>query len=669
MQDIGYAISWLHSVTSLLILGTLLIALLLAGRLTNLAATSQYLFKATSAMVVISLISGLFLPSLQAISMANDASAAFNIESIKLILFSTRFGMVWATQEALAVLLFLSLIFRIELLTKLSFKSFLLWAIFLSASALVIGAFKGHAAGLEPAWPGLLGHGIHVLAAGSWLGALPALCFLLHQSTKPNATLAPKQAAQLLTGFSPLAGMMAGAILLSGVLIGYLQISDWSQLFSTPYGLYLLLKVGLFICMLSIAGVIRQRLLPTYSTNMPIKQANLSISKWVLLEVSVGFVLLAFANVLKNTTPASHETEIVWPFDFRLSLDATWSESASVQTQVFFGIMLICLAIGLAVYLFRFKQRVKLAFITGISLGLAGIATVIQPLAVEAYPDTYRNSSVPYDAITIRNGGDIFKQLCVSCHGVEGEGDGVLADTLDVMLMDLNNMHSDDSTAGDMYWSFTQELFKDAYHSAIDPLDEDETWELINYLNATAASHAGLSLYTYIEPNSPFLGAPDFYYANNETSGNLKDFREDKAVLLVLFSWPQDKARLDELKRHHEGITANNAEIIAVEIAAPNNDIKGVRPSYPFIIVSEQTEAIVNSYSLFRRSFINKRDFDFTRPPSHIEFIIDRFGYLRARWIPESSTSTWSDVSLLNTQLKKLAAEPEILPPPEGHAH
>lgn len=668
MEYLGFAIDWLHSTTSLLILGTLVIALLSADRLTT--PFQQELLKITVIMAVVLLISGLFLPSLQAISFAGDTAAALSIKPIKVILFSTRFGAVWAAQESLAILLLLSLYTKSTLIQKIGIRPFLMWAITLSSILLFTGVFKGHAAGLEPAWPGLLGHGIHLLAAGSWLGALPALLFLMHASNKQLANAPePKHVAPLLARFSLLARTMVGLILLSGTLIGYLQISRWGELFATPYGEYLLIKVLLFIIMLSIAGIIRRHFLPQYNTNKPTSIVNLAISKWVLLESSIGFILLGVANAIKNTTPAAHEEISLWPFNFRLSLEATWEVSSSVQTQVFLGFILMALAIGLTTYFLRFKSDKKLAFIMGICLSLAGAVVAVQPLAITAYPDTYRTSTVPYDAISIRNGADIFSSRCADCHGIEGKGDGILSDTLDVMLMDLNQMHTAGATAGDMYWSLTQERFKDTFHSAIPPLDEDETWELINYLSAQTISYTGLSLYTYIEPLKPFLAAPDFYYATHTTSGNLKDFREDKAVLLVLFSWPKGKSRLDALKKNYKKIAATNTEIIAVEIINPNNEVKGIKPNYPFVLVTEQTVPIVNTYSLFRRSTMNKRDFSISSPLEHIEFMIDRFGYLRARWIPEANTSHWTDFSLLSNELEKLAEEPEILAPPDEHVH
>ena len=45
------------------------------------------------------------------------------------------------------------------------------------------------------------------------------------------------------------------------------------------------------------------------------------------------------------------------------------------------------------------------------------------------------------------------------------------------------------------------------------------------------------------------MGPPNFsYMAHDGSSGTLKDFRGQKNVLLVLFSWPQSRERLAQLQ-------------------------------------------------------------------------------------------------------------------------
>lgn len=52
-----------------------------------------------------------------------------------------------------------------------------------------------------------------------------------------------------------------------------------------------------------------------------------------------------------------------------------------------------------------------------------------------------------------------------------------------------------------------------------------------------------------IIPENPAIASPVFTYSTySDFSGNLKDFRFQKNVLLVLFSWPQSQQRLNQLR-------------------------------------------------------------------------------------------------------------------------
>jgi hypothetical protein len=54
-------------------------------------------------------------------------------------------------------------------------------------------------------------------------------------------------------------------------------------------------------------------------------------------------------------------------------------------------------------------------------------------------------------------------------------------------------------------------------------------------------------------------------------------------------------------------------------------------------------------------------------PELHAEFLIDRSGYIRARWLPVEDDS-WSDPGFIETQLE-MGREPPEPPPPGPHEH
>jgi copper resistance protein D len=94
-----------------------------------------------------------------------------------------------------------------------------------------------------------------------------------------------------------------------------------------------------------------------------------------------------------------------------------------------------------------------------------------------------------------------------------------------------------------------------------------------------------------------------------------------------------------------------------------------ITANVPFPVVTQGAHEIVQSYTLFRRT-LNKPDLlgPGTLPP-HMEFLVDRFGYLRARWIPDADGPGWSSTDMLMQQVAQLNRESEILPPPGDHVH
>ena len=88
----------------------------------------------------------------------------------------------------------------------------------------------------------------------------------------------------------------------------------------------------------------------------------------------------------------------------------------------------------------------------------------------------------------------------------------------------------------------------------------------------------------------------------------------------------------------------------------------------PFPVVEGGSE-IGRAYGEFRRSISDPDLFGEGKIPSHMELLVDRFGYLRGRWLPQQDSTGWSDGQLLSAQLDQLQREPQILPPAADHVH
>ena len=54
--------------------------------------------------------------------------------------------------------------------------------------------------------------------------------------------------------------------------------------------------------------------------------------------------------------------------------------------------------------------------------------------------------------------------------------------------------------------------------------------------------------------------------------------------------------------------------------------------------------------------------------PPHMELLIDRSGYLRARWLPGVGGTGWANPTMVAAELQQLAREAPA-PPPSEHVH
>lgn len=148
----------------------------------------------------------------------------------------------------------------------------------------------------------------------------------------------------------------------------------------------------------------------------------------------------------------------------------------------------------------------------------------------------------------------------------------------------------------------------------------------------------------------------------------LKEYRERKSVLLVFYSQPFSAKRLVELARVYPQLQSSGTEVIAIALPGATSS-----PSLPFSVVTDGAQEAATAYLLFRRTLSDPGKTVLGEPPSHMEFLIDRFGYVRARWLPQEdgggATDDWYDPKFLLSQIERIAREPRILPPPDDHVH
>jgi putative copper resistance protein D len=284
---------------------------------------------------------------------------------------------------------------------------------------------------------------------------------------------------------------------------------------------------------------------------------------------------------------------------------------------------------------------------------------------VDAYPTTYRRSPLPYQAASIAKGTAFYAARCAVCHGRAGKGDGPGGAGLPKLPADLTAPHTGQHTAGDLFWWITHGIRVSGMPAFGETLAEDERWDLINFLRALAAGEQARALTPVVERNGPRVVAPDFSYAVGPTPPrNLKEFRGRWMALVVLFSLPESRRRMDQLAAAYREIEFSGTEVVAVPMDADPAIIGrlGATPPILFPVVTEGAEEISRAYTLFSRTLESSA-------PRHVEFLIDRQGYLRARWVPGGGDRGWDDLGLLRAEIRRLDTEQPSGPAPDEHVH
>ena len=540
--------------------------------------------------------------------------------------------------------------------------------------ALAIGSFASHPAAEEQSIVAILPYALHLIGASVWFGGLPGvLAVLVHAAQiHPQGTM-ERSGLTLLKQFSFIALPLMIGIVATGLVVADRMVGgNYAALFATMYGWLLNTKLTLLAVILSIAGRAHFVWLPSIErTGSQAPSAVHQLRKKLTVEFGLAVVLVVVATLLANAVPAKHETIDHWPYPFRFSIDATWDDWL-VRTLVSIGVALLILT-GAMIVLGRTRQwGVLRRIVIPALLGILGIASTFYPIAVQSYPETYRKTPVPFDAISIANGAGLFAANCVPCHGPQAKGNGVLAKTLPKQPVDLlTEPHTAMHTAGDFFHWLTYGRFNGVMPPFGEKFSEEERWDVLNFLHANARGYQARIINSRILPEQPFMVSPNFSYSTQDgSSGTLKDFRRKQSVLLVLFSWPESKERLAQLRTAYSTISNTNTAILAVPVNDLNPDATEALSAYlPLPIVTQGANEITRSYALFRRTITKPDLFGEGALPKHMEFLFDRYGFLRARWIPEGESPGWADLDLLLQQIHQLNREGELLPPPGDHVH
>lgn len=573
---------------------------------------------------------------------------------------ATRSGGVWVLRLALLVVVLFVLLAWRPLATRVGLSKCAAISCVFATASMAAGGLGGHAVAFEPAWPTMIAQVVHLAAVSLWLGALPALATLLRASDQDET--GHIVAGNIFQKFSNWAMWLMMVIVASGVPLADLQVERFPALIGTSYGVTLMWKLLLIALVLGTAAHLRFLLLPRFAAST-VTASSRQLARWIALECALAMLAVWAAVQLSETIPARHD-RILWPFDFRYSVDATWAD-ATVRERVYLGWVVLAFAVLIPWAALQWRIALKHWLPVTALLLAAGLVVMLPPLKTDAYPDTYRKTAVPYQAISIASGAALYNQHCAGCHGVAGHGNGPLAALLPRRPVDLTEPHTALHTAGDLFWWLTHGKAPGVMPGFSHSLSDDERWDAINFLRALSNGYQARILNETIVPNKPWLAAPDFNFTTATGGGTLKDFRGKSAVLLVLGAGEALSARMAELAQAQARLAAGGATVLVVPSDTPTAlPVPGVP------VVLEGNAEIAETYALLRRTLGNADLRDTNKIAfSHIEFLIDKYGYVRARWVAAENQRGWHDIENLSEQLALLARERRLLPPPDDHVH
>lgn len=245
-------------------------------------ALDRQLTRLTRWLTAIALASGIAWALLITASMAGSAAAAFDVDTVALVLGNTFFGQVWRWHLLINALL-LALLFT-------PWRSNLALRLGLSGALLATLAPVGHGAMLDGLSGQLLilNQIIHLTCVAAWLGGLLLLVMILRQPSQPR---------EVLRRFSGVGYWLVAGLLISGLINVRVLTGQWwpTPLFS-GFALILLIKAALVVGMLALALFNRLRI-------EDCEQRMGALKRSVVLEWLLGMGAVAAVSLLGTLPP------------------------------------------------------------------------------------------------------------------------------------------------------------------------------------------------------------------------------------------------------------------------------------------------------------------------------------------------------------------------------
>jgi putative copper export protein/mono/diheme cytochrome c family protein len=652
MNDVFVAVRAVHFGATMLVFGELAFAALvapvawrspIAGALDSRSGLDRHVRTFTVWALAVSALSGVGWLALEASAMAGTRLTQVLVDgTLAIVLRQTEFGHVFAARAALLVVVATALVWLWRASTAGRSRLRTHAAVGSAALYLATLAGAGHAAAATDGTIRVLHIGAdacHLLAAGGWLGALPALVYCF-ASAPPDAALAPVARRFSLLGIACVAVLTASGIVNTLFLVG-----SFAALFGTAYGKVLVVKLALFAVMLGLAAVNRLRLTPRLAdSNATSRRA---LRRNAMAETGLGIAIIVIVGALGTMVPGAHRSP-TWPF--RFTFDFSLANASAHAGGVLWAAVVLALA-AIALIIAGVHRRALRLWLPGCVALLVCAAASTSIFAVPAFPTTYAHSPVPYTVDAVARGAARYASDCSSCHGAGGRGDGPAAGALSAKPVNLSE-HALHHPPGNLFWWIAHGIPGTPMPAFSPRIADTGIWELVQFLVARGSAQAAQSLGAAVATDSTSR-APDFTYElTGEEQRTLNGPRT--AALIVLYSLPQSAPRLAQLASDHRVMHAN-LRVLAIPLPGPHGSEDANR--LPGMVVNANVSGV---YAMFADAAGATRF-------AHVELLVDGEGIVRARWTGVPASDADRDAQI-TTAVQRLPAPPGM-PASMHHGH
>jgi putative copper export protein/mono/diheme cytochrome c family protein len=556
------------------------------------------------------------------------------------VLTATHFGTIADIRLGLALGLGVSLI-----LSRRSQAA--LWIASAFAAALLATiAWAGHAAG-TPGPEGVVhlsADALHLLAAGAWVGGLLPLSLLLGTAYSKGDPACYQAAQTAILRFSMIGIASVGTLLATGSVNTWILAGSMPALIGTDYGHLLLMKITLFLAMVSVAAINRFRLTPLLSSqSSPTRRSGLrGLARNALIEFTLGLAIFAAVGALGMLPPGLH-MQPVWPLRYRLNLDLLAYPDLGARGLI--AILAIIVGVGLISFgLLKPVRRWTVA--TGAAVLILGLVEGLGASLERAYPTSFYASPTGYSTDSIAQGRQLFVDNCAICHGRTGRGDGPAAAQAERKPADLTAEHIYAHPDGDLFWWITSGI-ESAMPAFGNALDETAVWNVIDFIHANAD---GAQLRSAVgETGATGFPMPGFTASCGGMTVSIESLRGRVVHLMFV---PGET--VEPLKRTVErDRVLGLIPIIASSKIVPGLDGDTCVADDPSLLDTIGTYRGVDTSRIART-----------------EWLADAAGFLRSMWYPESpSRNDWGNDEAFGKVARELQLRPAVPKRATGHAH